>query len=234
MNQKNYGQIVDGYAKYSANQELAEWRLGRRPFLDELGCIEGKLIVDFGCGPANFSSIFTKGGAKVIGFDADKETIAAAKMADPDGDYWVYRGLLANELAGKEIDVVTATFSICTVPDRELRYILRDMRQLLSNGGKLYILEPNQLGTGIEYADLHYHYKENAQTGDLVNVTLGSGENKVDIPPDVYRTHHDYRTLLGEAGFTIDKMEEPMPDPTWEGDWTKEVQYPPFLLIVAH
>lgn len=231
----NYGSIVDAYSNYSCNHELSEWKLGRLPFLEVLGSVAGQTILDFGCGPANFSAELSEQGAAVIGLDADRVVIERARQHDPRGDYRVNRGLLAQELSGVAINTIIATFSICVVPDRELRYDLRDMRNLLQPGHRILILEPNlEKALGVEYADLHYHPKGNVQTGDLVRVTLGSGENACKLTDDIYRTHADYRQLLEEAGFTIDQFEEPRPDPSWEGDWELEAKHPPFLLIVAH
>ncbi|MCR4307314.1 MAG: class I SAM-dependent methyltransferase [Candidatus Berkelbacteria bacterium] len=230
----NYGSIVDGYMNYATNQELPEWILGHKPIIQALEPLSGKTILDLGCGPANFSSVLTEQGAVIIGYDADPTVIENARRNDPKGDYRVNRGLIAQDLNGKQVDEIIATFSICVIPNRELRYILRDLREVLKPGGRFLILEPNQLGSGIKYAKLHYHHKKNVRTGDLVSVTLGSGESTCELTDDIYRTHADYRQLLEEAGFTIDQFEEPRPDPSWEGDWELEAKYPPFLLIVAH
>lgn len=235
MNKTNYGSIVDAYLGYKNNSELAEWKLGHLPILATMGSVAGQTILDFGCGPANFSLVLSEQGAAVIGFDADPVVIEQARQHDPHGDYRVNRGLLAQDLVGVKIDTIIATFSFCVVPDRELRYVLRDMRTLLRPDGRILILEPNlEKAHGIKYANLHYHFMENVQTGDLVSVTLGSGENACELCDDIYRTHTDYRTLLEEAGFTIDQFEEPRPDPSWEGDWELETKFPPFLLVVAH
>lgn len=230
----NYGSIVEAYWSYSINTELSEWKLGRLQFLTALGSVAGQTILDFGCGPANFSSELGKQGATVIGLDADPVVIERARKNDPNGDYRVNRGLLAQELAGVVINTIVATFSFCVVPDRELRYYLRDMRQFLKPGGRLLILEPNlEKGLGIKYADLHYHDKENVRSGDLVSVTLGEGESACELYDDIYRTHADYRQLLEEAGFTVEQMEEPRPGNDWGDEWEMERQYPPFLLITA-
>lgn len=230
----DYGSIVNAYTAYKNNPELAEWRLGHEPLLQELGRLEGVTIVDIGCGPANFSFMLSEQGARIIGFDADPTVIEQARLRDPKGDYRINRGLIAQELAGQEIGVVVATFSFCLIPDRELRYILRDLRQLLKSGGQLLVLEPNlEKAIGVQYANLHYHRKEGVRSGDLVHVTIGSGDNAMLLTDDIYRTHGDYRQLLEEAGFTIEKMEEPRPDVDWGDEWEMERQYPPFLLITA-
>jgi len=230
----DYGSIVNAYVNYKSNTDLAEWRLGHEPVLAELEQFVGDTILDFGCGPANFSSVLSQKGIKVIGVDRDERVIEKAKSSDPLGDYRVYQDSLARGLLGQKMAAIIATFSFCLIPNAELRDILRDMRTLLASGGKLVILEPNQeRAHGIQYANLHYHRKEGVQSGDLVEVTLGSGRGAVLLTDDIYRVHADYRQLLEEAGFAIDKMEEPRPGDTWGKEWEMERKFPPFLLITA-
>lgn len=231
----NYGLIVDAYEVYKNDLGNAEYQLGHRPILVEIGSAAGLRILDFGCGPANFSRELSERGGQVTGVDIDPTVIERARQVDPKGDYRVYRGLLAHDLAWVEFDAVIATFSFCVVPDRELRYILEDMRALLRPGGRLLIVEPNQeRAHGVRYAQLHYHHRDGVRSGDLVEVTLGSGDRAVRLTDDIYRTHADYRQLLEEAGFTIERWEEPVPGSDWGDEWSLERQIPPFLLIVAH
>jgi SAM-dependent methyltransferase len=232
----DYGQVVDQYQHYTRDDNLRdpELRLGRMPAHAALGQVRGKTILDFGCGPATNSPRLKAAGARVIGLDVDPLVIEKARQEDVEGDYRVWRGLLAKELAGVRVDHILMSFSFCVIPDREMRYTLRDMRQILGKGGRLVIAEPNQeKAHGVKYSSLHYHYKAGVQTGDLVNVTLGSGENAILLTDDIYRLHDDYRSLLEVAGFTIERMEEPVPDASWGEGWELLAQYPPFVLIVA-
>lgn len=226
-----YGDIIDAYLRYKHNKGLLEWLLGHEPFLKMLGSVAGLTILDFGCGPANFSSWLSQLGARIIGVDANAEVIEAARIIEPLGTYHHYRGLLYDLLKHETIDMIIATFSVCLVPDRELRYVLRDMHRLLKPGQKLMILDPNQeKGHGIQYRDLRYHYKEGVKTGDYVDVTLGSGDNAFALPPDIYRVWADYRELTDEAGFDVAQMIEPIPDESWGPDWELERQHPPFWI----
>lgn len=230
----DYGAIVGHYQRYKTDHQDGELRLGTAPALAALGDVRGKTVLDFGCGPATISKSLREAGAIVIGFDADPRVIEVARQNDPQSDYRVYGGLLAQEVAGRRIDLVLMSFSFCVIPDREVRYILRDMRSLLGEKGKLVIIEPNQeKAHGIQYRNLHYLEKPGVQTGDLVEVMLGSGDDAMLLTDDIYRRHTDYRNLLEEAGFSIEVIEEPMPGDDWDGEWETERKYPPFLLIVA-
>lgn len=234
MHKTEYGSVVSAYESYTTSSGLAERRLGHVSLIEELGRIDELMILDFGCGPATFGAMLSNAGAHVVGLDIDRGVIFRARQLDPRGDYRVYRGLLDKELAGMKFEVIIATFSFCVVPDQELRYILQDMRQILEPGGRLLILEPNlEKALGVQYANLHYHRKENVQSGDYVHVTLGSGDETVELYDDIYRAHSDYQALLEEAGFTVERLTEPKPDPSWGSGWEAEMEYPPFLIITA-
>lgn len=231
----NYGTIVDSYMHYAsdANPNDAELLLGRIPALAALGLLKGKTVLDFGCGPATNSQKLREGGARVIGLDVFDDTVEKARNVDPQGNYRVNRGLLSKELAGVWIDSILMSYSFCSISDREIRYYLRDMREMLKEGGKLVIIEPNlENALGIQYRTLHYLPKEDVGTGDVVTVMLGTGDNAFPVY-DIYRRHNDYRALLEEAGFRIEQMREPVPERSWGDEWNMERAYPPFLLIEA-
>lgn len=234
MQKTDYGMVVDGYKAYTSDPNDSEVQLGRAPALKALGSVKGKTILDFGCGPATNGRLLSASGAAVIGLDISSAVIDEARRLDPNGDYRVYRGLLAEELREFRLDGILMSFSFCVVPDREIRYLLRDMHALLGNRGRLVIVEPNQeRANGAQYKNLHYHRQEGVKVGDYVHVTLGSGSGAIELYDDIYRTHADYRSLLEEAGFTVEQMFEPLPDPSWDGDWETEKEFPPFLIIVA-
>jgi SAM-dependent methyltransferase len=233
----NYGKVVEKYLEYTSddNQRDPELRLGRMPAHAALGCLQGKCVLDFGCGPATNSRKLREAGAGVIlGLDSDPLVIEKAREVDPQGVYIPYEGLLRERWGHLTIDAILMSFSFCVIPDREIRYILRDMREMLQEGGTLVIVEPNQeKAHGVQYPSLHYHRKDGVQTGDLVEVTLGSGPDAILLTDDIYRHHEDYCQLLEEAGFRIELMQEPVPDKSWGEGWELLQKYPPFVLIVA-
>ena len=155
----DYGKFSDQYMHYTSDENPTdlELRLGRTPALAALGSLQGKCVLDFGCGPATNSRRLVKSGARVIGFDADPIVIKKARQQDTQGDYRVYRGLLAKELGGVCIDCILMSFSYCVIPDREVRYILRDMRKILGEGGKLVIIARNDssIFANIGHAVIH-------------------------------------------------------------------------------
>ncbi len=230
----DYGEIAAIFAKCKADHQSAEWRLGYTATLVALGLPKGSTVLDFGCGAGTFSTVLSQSGLTVTGVDTSQEMIEEARKRDPEGEYKHYRGLLGELLKGRRFDAICATFSFCTIPDTELRYILKDIRSLLKKGGELIVLDPNhEQAHGVKYATLEYHPKEGVKSGDLVSVTLKRNGDEVRLDGDIYRTHTDYRWLLESTGFIVQRMDEPIPDPSWGSEWEIERQHPPFLLIIA-
>ena len=64
------------------------WRFHRRRFLD-LVPPAGRLTLDVGCGEGRVTRDLTELGHRVVGLDASETMVAAARDADPSGDYLV-------------------------------------------------------------------------------------------------------------------------------------------------
>lgn len=112
--------------------------------------------------------------------------------------------------------------------------LFRQMRQLLSEGGQLVIVEPNfEKALGTKYHDLHYHAQPGVKSGDHVDVTLGVGKEAIELHHDIFRTQEDYRCLLKEARFDLVAIIQPRPTGWNMFRWWQAVIKPPFLIIVA-
>ncbi len=237
----DYGRFIGNYIGYTDQPCGMEYKLGRQPALEALGPKANQLILDFGCGPAvNGPELGGKEyGADVVGIDISEEELAVARQRDPDSIYLHYDGrnlaeAIKAECRGRKLDGIIATFSVCTVPDKNLGPILREMRQILKPGGRLVIAEPNlEQAMGVKYHDLHYHAQPGAKSGDHVTVTLGTGETATTLYHDIYRTRADYRRLLLAAGFSHVKMSTPRPRSRNLFAWWRAALTPPFLIIVA-
>lgn len=241
----SYGSFVNNYIAYADSPEGMENEIGRKRAIKHLGKVAGKTILNFGCGPGVNSRELQSMGAKVIGIDISEQELELARKRDRKSTYVHYDGLhLSKALRYREIDGILASFSFCAIEDQALRQILGDMRKLLAPGGKLVVVEPNlEVALGTSYpGELTYHPKSDVKNGDHIHVTLGEGEDAVELYHDIYRTHDRYRKLLRGAGFNIRKFIQTRPAgwkvclERWSGKaHYLEVAYkvPPYLVIVA-
>lgn len=236
MNNDRYGNFVNNYTAYTNAAQGMELEIGRRPALNCFSNLAGCTVLDFGCGPATNGPDLQAMGATVIGIDISFEELEEARRVHPGGTYLHYDGVSLAETVGREVGAIFASFSLCTISTAVLANILRDMRKLLKAGGELVIVDPNfERSLGIHYpGELHYHAKPGVQTDDHLHVTLGEGNNAVELYHDIYRSHTDMQRLLAEAGFDIEIFEEVMPNEDCDAGWAELARkYPPFLLIKA-
>lgn len=113
-----------------------EWRL----LLDLAGSVDGKRVLDAGCGDAAFAVALTSRGARVVGVDYSLNMIEFARAAAESIDHRFTpicadaRSLPFSEGA---FDLVFASALLCLAHER--RKTLMEFRRVLASGGKLIV-----------------------------------------------------------------------------------------------
>jgi SAM-dependent methyltransferase len=114
----------------------------------------GTATLDLGCGEGRVSRDLKARGHRVVGVDAAPTMVAAAREADPDGDY---RHIGAADLpfADGEFDLVVAYNTLMDIED--LAGAMREATRVLAPGGRLCVAITHPLtnagspvGTGAE------------------------------------------------------------------------------------
>lgn len=97
-----------------------------------LGNIEGKKILDLGCGPGLYTKELIKRGAKVKAMDISEEEIKIAQKENPEIEFKVgdSENLPYND---KEFDIVLATLVLEHIED--WTNSLREIKRVLNKGG---------------------------------------------------------------------------------------------------
>jgi 2-polyprenyl-3-methyl-5-hydroxy-6-metoxy-1,4-benzoquinol methylase len=111
-------------------EEFARWIAEREPvriedndFLSRLvelfGDLDGRAVLDAGCGEGFFSRILAACGARVVGIDLSPRLIAIARAKDPDGAIDYHVGDLSRPLPEMEgcFDLVASYLSLNDVAD---------------------------------------------------------------------------------------------------------------------
>lgn len=126
-------------------QQCRFWRLYSREFLfKHLKDIDGKEVLDFGCGDGALSTLIAKLGARVTGIDVSPELLEIAhKRADLDGVHdrtlYILGDITDSTLPKNSFDVVVCNLVLHHV---DLHSVFPLILAALRPGGRAIILEP--------------------------------------------------------------------------------------------
>jgi SAM-dependent methyltransferase len=193
------------------------WTFHREPFLSSLPP-PGRLTLDVGCGEGRVTRDLRALGHHTVGIDSSPSMIAAAREADPDGDYVEARAE-ALPFEDGAADLVVAFMSLMDIDDMPLA--VREIGRVLEVGGRLVaaVVHPiNSAGRfvprrGDDHAPFVIEsYLERRRYTDLLE--RGGLEMTFE---SIHFTLEDYSRALEGAGFLIDQMRELYDDehPRW-------------------
>lgn len=129
--QESYAKGVDWHTAKFDTYDLT-------PLIDRfLGLVEGKRILDLGCGVGRDVAVFQGRGYAVTGIDAVPELLAIARQRLPDADLREgdFRKL---DFPDGTFDGVWAAASLLHMPKAELPATLAEIRRVLKPGGILF------------------------------------------------------------------------------------------------
>lgn len=188
--------------------------------------LNGKRILDLGCGFGEHCRQFIeKGAAKVTGIDISEKMLEVARKENSDPKI-TYINMPMEDLAQldstEKYDIVISSLAFHYVED--FSGVITNIYNLLAPGGKLIFSQENPITTSHSVGD-RWTRDEN---GNKLHVNLTDygveGErNTVWFVDNVKKYHRMFSTVVNtlvDAGFSIEKMIEPLP--------TKEIleQYP--------
>jgi 2-polyprenyl-3-methyl-5-hydroxy-6-metoxy-1,4-benzoquinol methylase len=193
------------------------------PALKLLGNLDGKRVLDLGCGAGHSSVAFAKQGAKVIAIDSSATQVAAARRAAEEAEVRVelHEGDVA-ELAflrKDTIDVVFSAYALTEVAD--LNRVFRQVHRVLKPESPMVFSIPHPAflmldPTAPDPLRIQRPYHSATPTrwdrGD---------ESVTDVP----RTLADVFVSLTRANFMVDTLLEPAPT----GDTHRSAQWAPVM-----
>lgn len=110
--------------------------------------MEGRRLLDVGCGDGTHAIEAARRGARVTGVDADRAMIDAAARRALEGGVSIDLGIAdvrALPFGANTFDLVTAVTVLCFVPDAT--GAIREMARVLTPGGRLVVGELNRWST---------------------------------------------------------------------------------------
>lgn len=193
------------------------WRFHRDVFLAGLPSAPAR-VVDLGCGEGRLPRDLRRLGYQVIGIDPSASLIAAAREADPTGDYRI-ADAVAVPLADASADVVTAFMTPQDIDD--LDGAMSEAFRLLTPGGWLRTASVHPINSAGRFVGATSG--RNAREPDATFEISGSYFDqrryrdeiiRDDLPmafTSVHRALEDLAGAILRAGFLIDRVVE-VPD----------------------
>lgn len=202
----------------------------REDTLKLLGPVEGKRILDLGCGTGHNAIALARQGAKVIGVDESSDQVAAARAAaDREGVKVELHHAPLAELAFLRADTIDAAMSAMGLaPIDDIDRVFRQVHRVLRPEQPLVLSFPHPAFALIDVDD-----PERRITRSYWEPTPIPADGP-DRPADIPRTISAIFTSLGRANFRVDTVLEPEPA---KGDprgprWTEAMATLPATLII--
>lgn len=204
-----------------------------------LGNLEGKRVLDLGCGAGHAAVAFAQAGAKVIAVDPSAEQLEIARdTADRAGVRIELQHAGPAELAfvrGDGIDLTWSHYALAEVPD--LDRVFRQVHRVLRQEAPIVFTLPHPAFTmfvagarGLEGATADAPTpRRTYHEGAAYTVDRG-GDRVTDTP----RTIQSVFTALSRSNFRVDHLLEPPArrDQVPDGAWDAAMAWVPPTLIV--
>lgn len=156
-----------------------------------------RTVIDVGCGEGWLARALAEKGVQALGVDAVPALVEAAR-AKGGGDFRVmpYEDIAAGALA-RRADAMVCNFSL--LGGASVDGLLGAVPKLLEPGGALLIQTLHPAVAGEPYAD-----------GWREGSWAGCGEGFGDAAPWYFRTLGSWVGALGKAGFSLERLIEPL------------------------
>jgi 2-polyprenyl-3-methyl-5-hydroxy-6-metoxy-1,4-benzoquinol methylase len=195
----------------------------REDTLKLLGHVEGKRILDLGCGMGHNAIALARHGAKVIAVDESAEQVADARAAaEREGVKIELHHAPLAELAfirADTIDGVVSAFGLAAVAD--LDRVFRQVDRVLHPEHHFVLSMPHPAFALVDADDPERRVRRSYWDG-------------APIGADVPRTIGALFTALGRANFRVDTVLEPEPAPAGHRShgWVDSMRYLPATLVL--
>lgn len=209
-----------------------------------IGDVSGKKLLDAGCGFGTYSIYCTKNGADVVGVDISKTMIDLAhKEAAEAGVEIDFRIADTTDLEGIPDDTFDVAVSSCTV-SFNISGFFREMARVLKPGGILCFSNVHPMfesSRPLREGEDAERIIENYFRSGIMEAKNVFGKLKPEDDDYLwqweYNTLEDYFAALNEAGFLVEMLLEPKPDPSRKaensGMYARACNCPIFFLIRA-
>lgn len=204
----------------------------RESFFDRIVPPPGRWTVEIGCGEGRVTRDLTGRGHRVVSLDGSQTLVAQASAVDPAGRY-ALADAIALPLATGSAELVIAYNSLMDFDD--MPGAVREMGRVLRRGGALCICVTHPLfDTGVfegEGPDAPYLLRDSYFGSRPFDQTVERDGLTMRFR-GWSRSLEEYLSALTEAGFVVDALREPKPEPGLH-DAARWQRFPMFLQLRA-
>jgi SAM-dependent methyltransferase len=113
--------------------------------------LEGKRVIDVGCGDGSLARLMARFGAKVLGVECSPRQLAKARAADPEAGAEIVEGVgQALPADDESADSVVFFNSLHHIPIAFQAKAMAEAARVLKPGGEVYVSEPLPWGAFFE------------------------------------------------------------------------------------
>lgn len=185
--------------------------------LELIGTVDGKRVLDAGCGEGYLSRMLAAMGASVVAVDYSRKMLEIARdRTQDDLDIEFQHGNMEglDLLEDASFDVVVSNMVLMGLPKHELA-IAEANRLLVSDGSFIFSIshpcfEPPTHGWVKNEAGEKLYWKVDRYFDEIAyQVPWSPGAE--NGPPQFHRTLSSYFRVVIESGFTVESLVEPSP-----------------------
>ena len=236
----DYDSIADRYRR----SKVSPWRtyIEKYTFLDVLGDLAGRSVLDLACGEGFYTRLFkASGAARVLGVDLSAGMLKLARATEverPLGIQYVL-GDAREFRTGQSFDVVAAAY-LLNYADTEqaLESMCRTISAALEPGGRFVTVNNNPLHSPDRFeATRKYGFiksvTEALRPGTPITYTIFQDGGSFSFD-NYYLSPEAHERALEKAGFRDIEWLQPRLSPAWSGDatyWDTLFEDPPVVFL---
>lgn len=197
--------------------------------------VQGKKVLDFGCGTGRSTRFLRDLGFEPVGVDISEQMLERARERDPQGQYRLVPDGDLGGLAADTYDLVLSVFTFDNIPTTEKKVaIFQSLRHLIRNGGRIVSVVSSPkiyLNEWASFSTKDFPENRAAKSGDTVRIVMLDVEDKRPVE-DILCTDEDYLEIYSRSGLVPVETYRPLAEPSEPFSWVSETTIAPWVIYV--
>jgi len=197
--------------------------------------VSGRKALDFGCGTGRSTRFLERLAFEATGIDIAASMIRMAQEADPDGRYLLVEGSDYGRLGSSRYNLIFSAFAFDNIPGLEnRRQILRGLRGLLADGGRIILLGSTPeiyIHEWASFTTRDFPQNRFAQSGEEVRIVMKDVPDSRPVVDQVWFPD-DYSSLFADCGLDLVDQSTPLGREDEPYDWLAETTVAPWIIYV--